>query len=247
MGHVMEPVIGRLAQNKLQIELTKIEDSLTHKKESWLKSHFDFVGTRNGKSFLVECKNYNAAVRNKFDDRNIPSADMAQIIHEAAVFNTDTVYLAVLFGGQEFYLQEFNITEEMKTELLWKMADVWARVQTDQPYPPEDLDQTKLMYPFSSETVKTASQSVELACSTLANLKAQIKALEAQEEQIQTLIQGYMEDRGTLMTVDGKVLATWRNAKATNKFDSKLFQTAMPDIYDQFVRPIPGSRRFLVK
>lgn len=247
MGHVMEPVIGRLAQNKLQIELTKIEDSLTHKKESWLKSHFDFVGTRNGKSFLVECKNYNAAVRNKFDDRNIPSADMAQIIHEAAVFNTDTVYLAVLFGGQEFYLQEFNITEEMKTELLWKMADVWARVQTDQPYPPEDLEQTKLMYPVSSETVKTASQSVELACSTLANLKAQIKALEAQEEQIQTLIQGYMEDRGTLMTVDGKVLATWRNAKATNKFDSKLFQTAMPDIYDQFVRPIPGSRRFLVK
>ena len=247
MGHVMEPVIGRLAQNKLQIELTKIEDSLTHKKESWLKSHFDFVGTRNGKSFLVECKNYNAAVRNKFDDRNIPSADMAQIIHEAAVFNTDTVYLAVLFGGQEFYLQEFNITEEMKTELLWKMADVWARVQTDQPYPPEDLEQTKLMYPLSSETVKTASQSVELACSTLANLKAQIKALEAQEEQIQTLIQGYMEDRGTLMTVDGKVLATWRNAKATNKFDSKLFQTAMPDIYDQFVRPIPGSRRFLVK
>ena len=247
MGHVMEPVIGRLAQNKLQIELTKIEDSLTHKKESWLKSHFDFVGTRNGKSFLVECKNYNAAVRNKFDDRNIPSADMAQIIHEAAVFNTDTVYLAVLFGGQEFYLQEFNITEEMKTELLWKMADVWARVQTDQPYPPEDLEQTKLMYPVSSETVKTASQSVELACSTLANLKAQIKALETQEEQIQTLIQGYMEDRGTLMTVDGKVLATWRNAKATNKFDSKLFQTAMPDIYDQFVRPIPGSRRFLVK
>ena len=247
MGHVMEPVIGRLAQNKLQIELTKIEDSLTHKKESWLKSHFDFVGSRNGKSFLVECKNYNAAVRNKFDDRNIPSADMAQIIHEAAVFNTDTVYLAVLFGGQEFYLQEFNITEEMKTELLWKMADVWARVQTDQPYPPEDLEQTKLMYPLSSETVKTASQSVELACSTLANLKAQIKALETQEEQIQTLIQGYMEDRGTLMTVDGKVLATWRNAKATNKFDSKLFQTAMPDIYDQFVRPIPGSRRFLVK
>jgi hypothetical protein len=29
MGHVMEPVIGRLAQAKLGVELTKIEDSLT--------------------------------------------------------------------------------------------------------------------------------------------------------------------------------------------------------------------------
>ena len=35
MGHVMEPVIGRLAQNKLGIELTKIEESLTHPKEAW--------------------------------------------------------------------------------------------------------------------------------------------------------------------------------------------------------------------
>jgi len=247
MGHVMEPVIGRLAQNKLQIELNKIEDALSHKKESWFKSHFDFVGSRNGKSFLVECKNYNAATRNKFDETSIPAADMAQLVHEAAVFGTDTVYLAVLFGGQEFYLQEFNITDQMKSELIQRMADVWARVQTDQPYPPEDLEQTKLLYPVSTEAVKTASQSVELACSTLANLKAQIKALEAQEEQIQTLIQGYMEDKGTLMTVDGKVLATWKNAKASNKFDSTLFRQSMPDIYDQFVRPIPGSRRFLVK
>ena len=30
MGHVMEPVIGRLAQEKLKTELVKIEDSLTH-------------------------------------------------------------------------------------------------------------------------------------------------------------------------------------------------------------------------
>ena len=43
MGHVMEPVIGRLAANKLQVELHKIEDAITHPKESWLKSHFDFV------------------------------------------------------------------------------------------------------------------------------------------------------------------------------------------------------------
>jgi hypothetical protein len=50
MGHVMEPVIGRLAQAKLGVELTKIEEALTHPKEAWLRSHFDFVGVENGKS-----------------------------------------------------------------------------------------------------------------------------------------------------------------------------------------------------
>ena len=39
MGHVMEPVIGRLAQAKLGVELTKIEEALTHPKEAWLRSH----------------------------------------------------------------------------------------------------------------------------------------------------------------------------------------------------------------
>ena len=190
MGHVMEPVIGRLAANKLQVELHKIEDAITHPKESWLKSHFDFVGKENGETFLVECKNYNAAVRNKFSEGVIPPADLAQCIHEALVYGCSTT---------------------------------------------------------STESLKTASQSVEMACNTLASIKTQIKVIEAQEEQLQTLIQGYMEDKGTLVTVDNKVLATWKNAKASMKFDSKLFQQSMPDIYEQFVRPIPGSRRFLVK
>ena len=117
MGHVMEPVIGRLAQDRLKTELVKIEESLTHPKEPWLRSHFDFAGKIAGKTVLVECKNYNAQVRNKFEGTNIPAADMAQLVHEALVYGTDTMYLAVLFGGQEFYLQEFHITEEMKTEL----------------------------------------------------------------------------------------------------------------------------------
>ena len=247
MGHVMEPVIGRLVQNRLQVELTKIEDSLTHPKEPWLRSHFDFAGKQNGKTILVECKNYNMAVRNKFEGTNIPVADMAQLVHEATVFGTDTVYLAVLFGGQELFLQDFHITEEMKLDLIKNMAEVWARVLTKDPLPPESTDQVKLLFPFSDDTSKTASASVEMACSQLAMVKGNIKALEAQEEALQTLIQGYMGEKGSLFSLDGKVLATWKSAKASKKFDSKAFQSAMPDIYEQFVGEFPGSRRFLIK
>ena len=247
MGHVMEPVIGRLVQDRLKVELNKIEESLTHPKEVWLKSHFDFVGKQNGKTILVECKNYNMAVRNKFEGTNIPVADMAQLVHEATVFGTDTVYLAVLFGGQELFLQDFHITEEMKLDLIKNMAEVWARVLTKDPLPPESTDQVKLLFPFSDDTSKTASASVEMACSQLAMVKGNIKALEAQEEALQTLIQGYMGEKGSLFSLDGKVLATWKSAKASKKFDAKAFQSAMPDIYEQFVGEFPGSRRFLIK
>jgi predicted phage-related endonuclease len=249
MGHVLEPVIGRLAQQHLGVELTKIEDSLSHKKHDWFKSHFDFAGKKDGKTILVEAKNYNAATRSKFDVSGIaPPADVAQLVHEAAVFGVDMVYLAVLFGGQEFLLIPFTISEEQKEDLVKQMAVVWGHAQAGTTLPPEDLEQVKLLYPQEAVgSLKTASASVEQACLALAQVKANIKHLEAQEEQLQTLVAGYMGDASVLSNIEGQVLATWKNAKPSLKFDSKLFQSAMPDIYGQFVREMPGSRRFLIK
>ena len=250
MGHVMEPVIANLAQTKLKVELKKIEESLTHPKEAWLRSHFDFVGTENGQTILVECKNYNAGVRNKFDDiaNTIPNADMAQLIHEATVFGNTRIYLAVLFGGQEFVLMPFDITNEQKTNLIKQMAEVWAKVLTKDTFPAEDLEQVKLMYPSDiPDTFKTASKSVEDACQALRQIKNEIKLLEGREEQLQTFVQAHMEQNSSLQAVDGSVLATWKSAKASKKFDPKLFQQSMPDIYEQFVVEVPGSRRFLLK
>lgn len=250
MGHVMEPVIGQLAQKALGVELTKIEDAYTHPHEHWMRSHFDFAGRdKNGQGFLVEAKNYNAATRNKFDAESglMPAADMAQLVHEAAVFGVEKVYLAVLFGGQEFVLIPQTITEDMKEAHVKDMAVLWAHVQAGTALPPETSDQARALYPVSQEGLKTASQGVEQAAAILADIKAKIKALEAQEDQLATMLQGYLADSDTLVTVDGRVLATWKSAKPSMKFDSKLFASAMPDVYRQFTVSSPGSRRFLLK
>jgi predicted phage-related endonuclease len=249
MGHVLEPVIGKLAQQKLKVELTKIEDALTHPKEAWLRSHFDFAGKENGQTILVEAKNYNAAVRSKYDSETglMPSADMAQLVHEATVFGVEKIYLAVLFGGQEFVLIPAVISEEQKLDHIKQMAVYWAHVQAGTTLPPETSEQSRLIYPVSEDATKMASQSVEEACRALAMIKREIKTLEDREDQFQTLIQGYMAERANLVSIDGNVLATWKSAKASRGFDSKLFQSAMPDIYEQFIVEKQGSRRFLLK
>ena len=249
MGHVMEPVIGRLAEKALGIELDKIVQAYEHLQHSWLKCHFDFKGKLDGEMVLVEAKNYNAGSRSKFDADTglMPAQDLAQLVHEATVFDVKTIYLAVLFGGQEFVLIRKEIDQQMKADHIQAMSSVWAHVKNGTTLPPEDLEQCKLLYPVSHETYKTASQSVESACQALAHIKGQIKALEATEEQIQTLITGYMADSERLVTVDGEVLATWKSAKMSKSFDSKLFQSAMPDIYSKFVMDKQGSRRFLLK
>jgi predicted phage-related endonuclease len=119
-GHIMQPLIGRLAQDKLKIELKDADYAITHPSHDWFRSHFDFVSADGG--VLVEAKNYNAAVRSKFDpDTNrIPAADYAQLIHEAACHNVNRIFLAVLFGGQEFHTFEFYISDQEKDDLIKK-------------------------------------------------------------------------------------------------------------------------------
>lgn len=248
MGHVMEPVIGRLAQDKLRVELTKIEEYRTHPKHDWFRAHFDFAGRENGEPILVECKNYNAAVRSKFDDSGLmPAADMAQLVHEAAVMGVKKIYLAVLFGGQEFVLIPKLVQEAEKDELIQKMAVLWGHVQSGTQADAETTDQCKAMWPVSMAISKIATSGMEELCDRLVRVKHEMKQLEEMEEILKTNLQKYMGEADTLGTFDGKVLATWKSSKPTTKFNTELFKAAMPEVYKQFMVEVPGSRRFLIK
>lgn len=247
MGHVMQPIIGRLAQDRLKMELKDADYVITNPKHEWMRSHFDFVSADG--SILVEAKNYNSAVRNKFDpDSNrIPDADYAQLVHEAACHGVNTIYLAVLFGGQEFHTFKFEISEAEKDELIKKMAAVWGYCQSGNLPPAETIEQTKLIYPQSTNGVITATLQIEQAISHLRTIKSNIKDLEATEEQIEVQIRNLLAENEEIRTVDGRTLVTWKSSKASNRFSADLFKSAMPDIYEKFVIQQPGSRRFLVK
>ena len=247
MGLVMQPIIGQLASAKLGIELKEADYALTHPKETWMRSHFDFIST-DGQT-LVEVKNYNAAVRNKFDSEAniIPAADMAQLIHEAACHNINDIVLAVLFGGQNFEVFKFTIEEAQKEQLIKDMAKFWGHVASKQYPEPETTEQAKLIYSVSAPTSITAPQSLEQMCQALNYTKEQLKKWEKEEEKLQVEIQKFMGVNSELVTLDGRVLATWKSSKGSMKFDAKLFEQSMPDVYKSYVREVAGSRRFLVK
>ena len=140
-----------------------------------------------------------------------------------------------------------NVTDQMKDDLIQQMSVYWGQVVAGVPLPPETPEQARILYPQAQQAVRTASKALEEACIALRTVKAQIKAQEALEESLQTMVMGYLQDSDTLASVDGEVLATWKSAKSSRKFDARAFQEAMPDIYNQFVRDMPGSRRLLIK
>ncbi|NDD55328.1 endonuclease, partial [bacterium] len=53
--------------------------------------------------------------------------------------------------------------------------------------------------------------------------------------------------KDTLLDLDNSVLATFKSAKDSTKFDMDAFKEAMPEVYERFLKPVQGSRRFLLK
>lgn len=247
MGHVMQPIIGKLAQDKLKMELKDADYMLTHPKHDWFRSHFDFISA-DGR-VLVEAKNYNINARNKFDvdDNRIPAADYVQLVHEAAVHNVDRVVLAVLFGGQEFQTFDFTFTPEQKDEVIQQMAVYWGHVNAQTLPEPETVEQAKLLYPIDNGQRLVATQPIEQGCLALKEIKEIIKQYEDKADQIEAKLRVMMAEYSEIVTIDGRTLVSWKTSKPSKRFSADLFKSAMPDIYEQFVVEQAGSRRFLVK
>ena len=247
MGHVMQPIILRLAQDALKQEVKDADYMLTHPKEQWLRCHFDGI-TADGK-ILVEAKNYNAATRNKYDFETgrIPSADWAQLVHECAVHQLDKICFAVLFGGNEFKYYIYDVTEQHKEELIKEMAGHWGHVIANTLPTPDSIEASKLVFPEGHDGVVTATRQMEYAIEQLKSLNVKAKEINTLIDQIELDVRNAMGENSEIRDMSGHTLVTWRNSKPTKRFSSDLFKSAMPDVYDQFIIDMPGSRRFLIK
>jgi len=248
MGLVMQEPIMREFARRNQIAFKDADYALYHPKETWMASHFDYI-SEDGKT-LYEVKNLGAHQRKKYGDNGSSDVDLGyrvQCLHEATVHQIEAVVLVVCFGGQEIVGFPLQFSADQMDLHLREMAVVWGRIQA-RTFDPETMgDAARLVYKQDNGSNLIATQSLEKACEVLKIVKEQIKALENQEHDLMSQIQGYMMDSSQLVSVDGSVLATWKTAKPSKKFSTELFKTSMPQIYEQYVVETPGSRRFLIK
>ena len=249
MGHTMEPFIAKIAEDTLGFPLAKADWTGTHPSEPWMQSHFDYVKEVKGGYIPYEIKNYNINKMKFFeqDPLILPPADTGQLIQEAICLNADRAVLCVLFGGQHFRHYELTVTDEMKEDLTKQMAVFWGHVIAGTTPEPQTAAECKLVYAMQTNGVAWADREAEQIAAQLRATKQRIKELEEAEEAMTVALQNRMKSSGELIAVDGSILATWKASKGTKRFDPKLFQQAMPEMYEKFCFEQPGSRRFLVK
>lgn len=247
MGHVMQPVVGKLLEQAIEQPVRSADYSATHPLEPWLKAHSDFIAG----DALVECKNYALAHMPHFSEPDepfkIPDPDYFQCLHEATCFEVKTVYLAVLFGGQRFRYWKLNFEDAVRDEFRKMAASWWAHVANGTTPEPTTPEQCRAVWPRDRGGEIIATRQIEELARKLREVKEGIKRAEALETEWTATLQAYMRDHAVLNDISGATLATWKTAKDSRTFDKDSFQKHAPQMYEQFCVTKPGSRRFLLK
>lgn len=177
----------------------------------------------------------------------IPHYYRCQIEHYLMVTGLDVADVVVSFAGSMPVIYEVPADKELQEILLEREAQFWELVRTNTP--PEVTTYSDIVAHFSKSRVGqvTASNEAIEAINALHQLKATMKRMETEEQEWNAIIMSEMGESDTLLDVDGKVLCTWKSAKAATRFDSKTFQTDHPELYSQYTKPGEPSRRFLIK
>lgn len=183
-----------------------------------------------GENAILECKTTSILNLRKFANGEYPANYYVQVMHYMAVTGAQKAYIAVLVLGEGFYWFEVQRDQAEINALMEAERALWEHVvqQTEPPVFGLDCDAKALfsLHPRSNGlSVDLFGRAQQMA--RYLEIKAQIKTLEAQADEIANAIKQELGDneRGT----DGEYTATWKTQTRSN-FDRKAFAADNPDI-----------------
>ena len=132
--------------------------------------------------------------------------------------------------------------------MIKELSDFWNQnVVPRTPPDPITVEDVNRLFPLSNpEAVVQADSDVHLTCLALGEINAKIKDLEVKKKKFETEVKLCLLD-GEVLEYEGEVLATWKQAKSSVRFDAKAFKEANKHLHGEYMVETAGSRRFLIK
>lgn len=250
MGQALEPMILNRFEKKQKVKV--IDRQLRIVDPAWPQRWVTLDGRSATDGAHVEAKSVGMADPaewgEEFQDDAVPMQYFLQCQHGLAC-NPDAPYawLPLVVLNRQFRIYRIRRDDELIAMLTEQERAFLALVESKTPPPPIDLDDTKLMWPSHREN-KQIEASIEVASAVgqLKVCKAQAKELDEKQEKFKLAIQAHMGDAAELIFA-GRTIATWKKAKDSQKFDVEQFAIDKPLMYEQYCKPVTGSRRLLTK
>jgi len=247
MGLILEPVIASIYSARQDVRVKPLAGvTLWHPKHQFMGSHFDYL--RDDSNTLVEIKNFHPARKKEFGEdgsQDVPMDCLVQCVHEAIVWNTRRVDLAVLFGGQQFQIFPLEIDEDTVDMVISREERFWKMVVEKVAPEPVNPDETRRLFPRDNGQAIIADTSVYEAYRQLIEVRQQIKNLGEIKDGLDAFIQNYMGSNSILADHNGTPLATWKAGKPVRRVDTQALKES--GLYMQYSKESEASRTFLLK
>ena len=177
----------------------------------------------------------------------IPDYYKTQVQHYMTVLGATSCDVAVLIGASDFRIYTIEHDPELEELLIDAENEFWnEHVVPQVPPPPVTLDEMKVAFPVSKKAAVECTDDIWEHVEKLALVTDQLDELKEQEKKHKAAIQAAMGEADTLSHL-GQIVATWKSTKAVARFDSASLKSAMPDIYNQFMKVGAPTRRFILK
>lgn len=219
---------------------------LRHPEHPWMLANIDGVSGER----LLEAKTVGMRGMHLWGEPGtdeVPDDYRFQVQHYLAVTGLPVCDVAVLIAGGEVALYEVAADQELQASIITLEADLWRRVQENDPPEPESGSDALRRWP--TNTVPDMPEASTELLDTIADLRESKEEAGALAKHIDTLeakIKSAIGEHDGIKHGD-QILATWKCSKATERLDATLLKKERPEIFSEYSRESEGSRRFLLK
>lgn len=247
-GKALEPIVCDMFSTETGLITMLVDEGLTFSIDyPWMAGTPDAAVINEG--VFLECKTAsNPHGWGETGSTEIPFHYHMQIAHYMALTNTPYIYVAVLIQGWDFRWYKIDRHKRLEEHMIAKEKEFYQYMKDQVPPPPKTTEDVLSLYKNEvlSEAIVATEEIVE-AYEDVVHLKKVIKSEEESYNEAKDIICAYMKNHDTLRDANGKIMATWKASKPSQKFDMDSFKKDHPQLYKDYLIEVDGSRRFLLK
>jgi predicted phage-related endonuclease len=237
-GRYFEDAIGKIAAEKFGF--TVLDEGRDQMVDGALSGHVDRIFSEDGKVGVLEIKNtlFGGAGQEwgESESDNVPEHYYFQVMaYQGMLRNSGFVSLADyailaarLHGGTRKFVIRWDA--EVYAKIQQEAAAFVQRVIEGNPPTPQDEADQRMRWLVTAKKAVEGNSDFVAWCKGVSERKAQIKQLESEVSELQTLILGYAQDAEEVR-IDGQVIAT---LAANRKFNAQRFTIEQPELVAKF-------------
>lgn len=252
LGHVLEPLIAE-EYTKMTGRVLESRPQKIHPEYPFINGNVDreIVKSERATPGILEIKTKGAFINWEGDE--IPPYYIAQLQQYLAVYNYTWGSFAVLdFNKFKISITDIERDDNLINKIIEEEKKFWKLVTNKTP--PEIELSHQATEEYLRELFNTSiPEVIDVSDNTEATeralrliwIKSEYKRLDSIETEYKNYFMNLMKESDTLIGKDFKI--TWKSDKDSTKFNVDRFKEDNPSLYNKYLEPKKGVRRFLSK